>query len=299
MRSCCLDVKALKVTVNFQKSFQNTYFKFRRHNIALCEKYFPFPLRWLTLLAAYKVALAIAATLVILYSFQGYYPEFIWLLSNALPPLVAGAAVISSGVSLQKYWRNSKERFSKVWLFFTVGLFLWFLGESVWMGYTLILNVETPYPSVADAFRLIGYLPMFLALYLYVRIFSLVLSKKLAATSLTITALMTIFVSMALINPVLGSGEDLTTMVVDFAYPLLDILLFSVSLLGLLIFSEGTIGKSWFLINAAIFSCVIGHMLFSYTTLQGTYYSGHLLELFFHFGYIFFLLSFPVHVEEL
>ncbi|MDI6690745.1 MAG: hypothetical protein QME50_02615 [Candidatus Bathyarchaeota archaeon] len=48
-----------------------------------------------------------------------------------------------------------------------------------------------------------------------------------------------------------------------------------------------------------IFMDVCGDILFSYTTLQESYYSGHFLELFYHFGYIFFLLAFYIHTKEL
>jgi hypothetical protein len=40
-------------------------------------------------------------------------------------------------------------------------------------------------------------------------------------------------------------------------------------------------------------------MLWSYTTLQETYYDGHPLELLFHWGYILFALAFYTHMKEL
>jgi hypothetical protein len=62
---------------------------------------------------------------------------------------------------------------------------------------------------------------------------------------------------------------------------------------------NGKLGKSWLLINLGILSNVCGDILFSYTTLQETYYNGHLLELFYHFSYIFFLLASYIHTKEL
>jgi len=43
----------------------------------------------------------------------------------------------------------------------------------------------------------------------------------------------------------------------------------------------------------------IGDSLFSYATAQNTYYEGHPSELFLHFGYLFFILSFYVHTKTL
>jgi hypothetical protein len=44
---------------------------------------------------------------------------------------------------------------------------------------------------------------------------------------------------------------------------------------------------------------VVADLLFSYTTLNGTYHDGHWLELFFHWGYILFALAFYTHRKEL
>ncbi|MDH7477813.1 MAG: hypothetical protein QHH17_05475 [Candidatus Bathyarchaeota archaeon] len=250
------------------------------------------------MLTVYKIALALMVGLALIYAFQSYYPEFMAFFSNAFPPVIAGVAVVVSGISLQKYWRKIEERFSRIWLLFIIGLFFWFVGESVWMGYTLIWNVEVPYPSIADAFWIAGYIPFFFALYFYVKTFSSVLSKKILAAIMGLAIILALAISFTLITPVVSSEEDMLTLAVDFAYPLFDVALLSVSFLGLLIFINGKLGKSWLLINLGIFMDVCGDILFSYTTLQETYYGGHFLELFYHFGYIFFLLAFYIHAKE-
>jgi len=246
----------------------------------------------------YKVGLLTAMGLVLLYAFQGYYPDFMYFFSNAFPPVIAGAAVTVSGLSLGRYWRKAKGRFPVIWLYFTAGLLLWFLGEAIWAGYTLILSVELPYPSAADVFWIAGYIPFFIALFLYVKLFGSVLSKKTLAFSMAATVILTVLVVAALLIPVLNVEEDLVTLVMDFAYPLLDLLLFSIAHLGLLIFWRGKLGKSWLLINTAIVMDTCADILFSYTTAQGTYYCGHMLELLYHFGYLFFLMAFYVHMKE-
>jgi len=247
----------------------------------------------------YKIGLVIAVGLTLIYAFQGFYPEFILSFSNAFPPFIAGAAVISSGFTFRKYGHNLRQRFSLVWFCFTLGMALWFLGETGWAIYTLLLGVEIPYPSIADVFWLIGYIPLFLALYLYVKTFGSVLSGRTLGISMTTTFVSSVLVSVALITPILGAEEDLITMFVDFAYPLLDLALFSMAVLGLAVFLKGKLGKSWLLINAGILADVSADILFSYTTAQETYYSGHPLELLFHFGYLLFLLAFYAHAKGL
>jgi hypothetical protein len=118
---------------------------------------------------------------------------------------------------------------------------MWFLGEAIWAGYTLILNVEIPYPSVADVFWLGGYVPFFVALYLYVKTFGSALSRKTQAIFSTITVVSAILVSAALIAPTTQAETDLVTMVVDLTYSVLDLVLLSVSILGLLVFVKGNL----------------------------------------------------------
>ena len=247
----------------------------------------------------YKAGLLTAVGLVLLYAFQGYYPDFMYFFSNTFPPVIAGAAVLVSGLSLERYWRMSKGRFPVIWLYFTAGLLLWFIGEAVWAGYTLILGEELPYPSVADVFWIAGYIPFFIALYLYVKLFGNTLNKKTIAISMVVTATLTILAVAALLIPALHAEEDLARLVMNFAYPLLDLSLFSVAHIGVLIFLKGKLGRPWLLINAAIAANTFADILFIYTTAQGTYYCGHMLELPSHLAYLFFLMAFYIHTKEL
>ncbi|MEM3565809.1 MAG: hypothetical protein QXK18_02930 [Candidatus Bathyarchaeia archaeon] len=249
-------------------------------------------------LEIYKAGLLITVSLTLIYALQGFYPDFIGVFSNAFPPIIAGAAVVVSGLSLERYWRKAKGQFSIIWFYFTCGLFLWFIGEAVWAGYTLVLGVELPYPSIADVFWICGYIPFFIALYLYVKLFGGTLTKKMLASSMGITAALTILVASMLLTPVLTAEENPTAAVMDFAYPILDLSLFSVALLGLIIFWKGKLGKSWLLINAAILLNACADILFSWTTAQEIYYSGHMLDLLFDLTYLFFLMAFYVHAKE-
>lgn len=249
-------------------------------------------------LKIYKIGLSIIIGLILLYAFQGYYPDFIAFFSNAFPPTIAGATVVTSGFCLERYWRRAKGQFTIIWLYFTGGLLLWFVGEAVWAGYTLVLGVELPYPSAADVFWIAGYIPFFIGLYLYVKLFGDALTKKTLAVSMAATFAVTVLVTATLLTPVLRAGDDLLTTLMNFAYPLLDIALFSVAHLGLVIFWKGKLRKSWFLINLAIVTDACADILFSYAIAQGIYYSGHILDTLFPIAYIFYLMAFYVHTKE-
>ena len=88
-------------------------------------------------------------------------------------------------------------------------------------------------------------------------------------------------------------------MIVALAYPILDLIMLSVSTLGLSVFLKGDLRKSWALISAGILLNVFRDVLFSYTVSRGTYYAGHPVDLLFDFAYVFFLLAFYVHAKEL
>jgi hypothetical protein len=246
----------------------------------------------------YKVTLAIAIALTLVYGFQGFYPEFMSPFSNAVFPVIAFAVVVSSAFAMRKYGPKP-SKFLAIWSGFTVGMTLWFLGELSWAVYTFAFSVEIPYPSIADIFWLAGYIPLFLALYVYARLFASVLSKRTIALIATIIIILGVLVSVALIIPVMGVEENLATFAIDLAYPLLDIALLSTALVGLAIFQKGSLGKSWLWIILGILLNVAGDMIFSYTTAQGTYYNGHPSELLFVYGYLLFMIAFYVHTKEL
>ncbi|MDH7563609.1 MAG: hypothetical protein QHH24_01820 [Candidatus Bathyarchaeota archaeon] len=246
----------------------------------------------------HKIAFVLAVGLTLVFAFQGFYPDLMGPLSNVFPPVIAGAATVLAFLALRRYGRDSK-RFFAVWLCFALGMMLWFLGEFAWAFYNFVLNIEIPYPSIADIFWLSGYAPFFAALYLYVKIFASALTKRTLSIVMAIIAVLSVLVSAGLVIPLIGVEEDLATLAVDFAYPLLDLALLSAAFLGLAVFQEGRLGKPWLFINAGIFSNVCGDFLFSYVTAQGAYYNGHAIDLLYLYGYLFFMLAFYSHMKEL
>lgn len=239
------------------------------------------------------------------YIFQGFYPDFVYTFSNVFPPVVSGAAVLSAFFAMRRYWDKIGSRISRIWLCFTLGMLLWFFGELGWAVYTMVLNVEIPYPSIADIFWLSGYLPLFVALLLYLEIFQPAITVKQFLVAGAIVAGMSAIIFSSLMIPVLAdvSQYDLVTLSVDLAYPALDLFLFLEAILGLSAFTvtklKGRISAAWHFMNAAILLNVAADMAFSYTTLNGTYYNGHPIDLLYNFGYILFALAFYVHQKEL
>jgi len=250
---------------------------------------------------AYLASLVLSVGLALIYFFQDRYPDFMYSFSNAFYPFIAGAVVTVSGFALKRYWRSPTDKFSRIWIGFTLGMVFWFLGELTWAIYSLLLNVEIPYPSIADAVWLIGYVPLFVALYSYIRIFRPAVSRTMFASATVAVCAASLAFLLFLVPPIFANASEnnTVTLTVDMTYPALDIVLFSLSTLGLLVFAKGKIATAWLFINGAILMNVVGDVLFSYTTLEGTYYNGHWSELFFAWGYILFALAFHAHKKEL
>lgn len=229
--------------------------------------------------------------------------DFMNVFSNVFPLFCAGASVVASMFALKKYWERLGSRLTQVWIYFTLGITFWFLGELTWGIYTLALGVEIPYPSIADGFWLIGYIPFLFALTSYLSIVRPAISKGILTVASTIVSISAVASSSLFIIPAVVEETDTLTRIINVAYPSLDLLLFACSILGLLVFTTtrlaGKIEKGWILLNVGILMNVIADSLFSYTTAQDTYYNGHPLELFFHFGYLSFTLAFYLHIKEL
>jgi len=250
-------------------------------------------------LVRYWLSFALAVALGLIYAFQGFYQDFMYIFSNAFPPFIAAVALAMALIALRRYTKSFGTTFSIVWFCFALGVALWFLGEFNWALYTLTLGVEIPYPSIADIFWLGAYAPIYIALLLYIKPFKMVLSKRSIGAVALIIAVLCALAVLFLIGPILSTPKDLVTLAADLAYPLLDLILLSAAILGLMIFFKGALGRSWLLICLALAFDAVADLLFSYTTLQGTYYNGHPLELFYHWGYILYALAFYVHTKEL
>jgi len=247
----------------------------------------------------YWIALAVAICLTAIYTFESYYMDSTRIFSNAFPPFIAGATVITAAFALKRYWGGLGSKLTQVWVCFAIGIFFWFLGELTWAIYALILNIAIPYPSVADAFWLTGYSLLLLALTAYLWLVKPALSKTVLAAASTIVLILGLLFSYFLVAPALMQETNLTTKTIDVAYPILDFILLMLAITGLIVLAKSRVAKSWILLNTGILMTAIGDSLFSYATAHNTYYEGHPLELFFHFGYLLFILAFYIHTKTL
>ena len=213
---------------------------------------------------------------------------FVYLLSNELPVILALTALGLATAGLFHNGVSVKNRFSIVWLGYALGVFFWFLGELTWAVYAIWYSIPNPFPSIADGFWLAGYVPLICAITIQNWPFREFLLSKRMLTVIVIILCVSGLLLAALIPTTYASnvGQNLTSVVVGLAYPLLDISLLVVALPVLFLYGRGTFWRPFLFVAFGLILTFIGDVLFNWASLNGTYYDGSYLELFFHWSYL-------------
>jgi len=235
----------------------------------------------------------------LVYFFGQANHDFLFVASNIISPASALLPALYSLVLARRYETNLKDRFSRIWLYLTVGLFLWLLGEITWSVYSLVLSVSIPYPSIADLFWILGYVPIAAFMIGYVMPFKKAFSLARISIALGAALLVALVVFSVIVAPVLGLGEEPMTQFFDFAYPALDIFLLGLSIAGMLLFLPGRLSRFWAWMNLGMIFMVIADLMFSYLSAQDLYYDGHPLELFYFLGDMAIVLGLYHHQRSL
>jgi hypothetical protein len=247
----------------------------------------------------YVLGLSYSILLALIYAVGQQNLEFMLHFTNIIFPATSGAVVLVSFWVMKRYVGNNlKPMFSLSWVFLSTGLTLWFLGDLTWGTYGLLTH-SAPVPSLADCFFIGGYLLIIPASFLILTLFQTVFSRKKFLLNLGTTVGLSAVVSGALVVPIMNSGKNLLTTTFSAAYPILDIGLFAVAFSILLVFFEGTLGKAWMFITLTIILNIVADLLFTYADLQGFYYEGHPLELFWLWGYVAAIIGLYIHRREL
>jgi len=238
----------------------------------------------------------IGVTLV--FAFQSSYPAYIGPLSNVLPAACATTAFFSSFFCMRRYGFSLRLNFEAVWILFTLGMGLWALAEGSWAFYYFVLKVAVPYPSLADVFYMGGYIPIIAALLGYLDTFHEALTRRGLVFALFFIGI-AVALALAFVLPIeLAQELSVTAFLTDMIYPVLDLVLLSLTVLSLAIFAGGTIARWWMLFGAASAIYVVGDEFFLYQVAQGSYYNGSVDDLIFLLGYLTFALAFYVHRKE-
>ena len=161
----------------------------------------------------------------------------------------------------------------KVWLFLGTGLLCWLIGDIYWAYYELILYEISPFPSIADYFYTLGYLFLFIGVYLQLKLANIKLSKIEIIIVIVFEVILMIFSLIYLIIPILQYpiSEEFTIVQLFYSllYPIADLILAPFTIQLILKYKGGRFSRVWLLISLGFITSIFADLIFSYLEWNG------------------------------
>lgn len=182
-----------------------------------------------------------------------------------------------------------------------IGWVLWAIGEVLW-AVNRYSRQEVPYPSPADFFWLIGYIPLGVGLYLRLKELPVKPNARqkmiLSVVSLVVILLTTVFV----IIPIIQNNDHSRWIesALNVIYSLADLFILLLVLRLLFIYRGGDYGLIWNLIIVGFVLHSLSNLIFSYANSINIYYpdnkvnflSSIVIDAPYNFSYALWILSF-------
>jgi len=215
--------------------------------------------------------------------------ENLWTNFYGIIPILGGVY----GLAVARHWGGLKSAVGRATIFLSLGLITWGIGIAIWIFYNLVLNVEVPYPSWADAAFIVSW-PLW-------GIGSIYLSRATGAkfglknkggkVILLIVPVIIIALSYYFLVSVARGGtlvdfssESFLKIFFDLAYPIGDVVILTLATLIYGLSYKYFGGKYRYAIYLILLAFVFNYLAdftFSYTTTVETYYNGSLADVLF------------------
>ncbi len=182
--------------------------------------------------------------------------------------------LIASIFAIQVWLTNSDDEFLNMfWGLLAIGLAFWTIAEGIWL-YLSFAYSETPFPSLADLFWLLGYVPVIAA---FVRRHSRLqvtqtplqrmINILVAALFITATGFFVIWPTIAAFDP-----AKILESFLNLAYPLTDLTIIILVLRLFFSTQTGRFSVTWQLLGFGFLAMTIADLMFSYGDWNGIYY---------------------------
>lgn len=205
---------------------------------------------------------------------------------------ISGSVVVLSIISSKRHGITGSH--GKAWISFTIFSAMWFIAETVWMILELFYN-QKPFPSLADAFYLVGYPAYFVFAILYIKPVRDGITKKMITVSLLVAAAVLVpNLYMAFDN---SSGEDQLSTILGAIYPVADAIVLGPALIGVMLFFGGRVNFLWSLMLLGVIVEVIADTGFQYFSLDNSIYTGHPIDILFLWSYVLFSFGVYDHIK--
>ncbi len=212
--------------------------------------------------------------------------------TTAVSDLGQAAAALTAAVSCGLAARRTSGQLRRAWALLAASALSWGLGEVVWSVYEVWLNVAVPFPSAADI-GFLGAIPLAIA-----GVLSFSHTPRGTATGIrqwldrAIVALSLVFVAwgLGLGQVFYSSGSTLETRLIGLAYPVGDILIGTILILGIRRATDETYGRLLLLLGG-LAANALSDSTFALLTAEGNYATGSLLDAGWVVGYLMVALA--------
>jgi hypothetical protein len=238
--------------------------------------------------------------------YSGWGEKTMLYISNIIPIICALLSTIILYFTITKF--KKFDYIKLAWMMILLGIVLYFLGESVYAILEIGFKVDMyeTYPSVADYFWSIGYIPLFIGvivMYNGYRKSGLFLGKKWVYVAITIFFVVILYtVIHLLLWPIIIDNEtDFLAKFFYLFYPLADILLIFPTFVLIYItslFGKGYISKPWKYLSLGFISFTFADLIYSYLVWQDLYGVFSIIDILWNFGYLLMGLA-GLHQMEL
>ena len=228
---------------------------------------------------------------------------------NTINNFLYGAAlgflpIISSvfGFINAKRWGGFSSVMGRAVIFLSLGLLTWGIGTLIFAYYNIFLNIEVPYPSIADAFYVVSWPLWVMSMVNFSKATGVKfqLKKMSGRMALFIIPIIIIVLSYYVLivvarGGVITSFEGVLKTFFDLAYPIGDVVILTIALLiyGLSFnYLGGRFKWPILIIIIGFITNYLADFAFSYTTTKGIYFVADSVD--FVFTVTFFLLGLGV-----
>ena len=216
--------------------------------------------------------------------------QFAWI---SVPAYLFSTAILT-GFALLLAVKLFKQKHyqSKAFFLFAIGSIFWFIAEFIWLMYDHVWE-GSPFPSEADIFYLAAYPLMIAFLFISLKPVLNSVSKNVWLFSIGLAVAFLIPSVTAAYDDMLG--EDVFPTSIALAYPVLGSIQVIPAIVGIMYLAKKGANFSWMLILFGFIIYGVADTFFLFAELDGTYFDGHPVDLFWLYTYI--LLIFAFHIR--
>lgn len=199
-------------------------------------------------------------------------PDLAGIIALLISGLMGIASLVLSAIILLVLGGTYKisSSMGKVWALLGIGILLWLAGEIVYFSYDL-QGIE-PFPSIADYFYFIGYLPLIVGLVFQMRLLKLTLNTVEKVVVIVLTSIVTLAITIFILYPAISAGlleeePDIVALVAGAMYPMLDIVLLAGVFTVSAKLRHGKINAAWILILVGLVLTTVADSIYQITDL--------------------------------